>query len=238
MKAFLLAAGNGTRLRPLTYTIPKCLVPINGHPLLHYWLKLFEECGITDVLINLHHLPDLIFDFIFQNKFNLNIHTAYEQELLGSAGTIRTNFDFVSRDRAFLICYADNLTNINLAKMIDAHLSKKQILTLGLFHTDNPQHCGIAEVDENNTVINFVEKPKNPRSNLAGAGIYVANHEIFHYLPEHFPSDIGFDVLPQLVGKMQGYFISEYFIDIGTTENYNRAIREFQEEYLSFECSN
>ena len=170
MKAFLLAAGIGSRLRPITENIPKCLVPINGHSLLYYWLKLFEQHGIDEVLINLHHLPDLVFQFfdenefdliyylshhsrVFQfldeNEFDLKIHTVFEQELLGSGGTIRNNFDFVCKDDEFLICYADNLTNMNLGRMIDFHRSKCPFLTLGLFYTSNPLKCGIAEVDEN-----------------------------------------------------------------------------------------
>lgn len=227
MKAFLLAAGVGSRLRPITEKIPKCLVPINGRPLLYYWLKLLEQQGIEEVLINLHYLPELVFQFLDENKFDLKIHAVFEQELLGSAGTIRNNFDFVCKDDEFLTCYADNLTNINLARMIEFHWSRHPILTLGLFHTNNPANCGIAEVDEQDTVINFVEKPANPKSNLAGAGIYIANHEIRHYLPDHYPSDFGYDVLPQLIGKMKGYFIKEYFIDIGTIENYEQARREF-----------
>ncbi|UCE08139.1 MAG: nucleotidyltransferase family protein [bacterium] len=230
MKAILLAAGIGSRLRPITDRIPKCLVPINGHPLLYYWLKLFEQYGINEVLINLHHLPDLIFQFFEENKFNLKIHTVFEQELLGSAGTIRNNFDFVCKETEFLICYADNLTNMNLARMIDFHQLKRPLLTLGLFRTNNPSKCGIAEIAENYTVIDFIEKPKNPKSNLAGAGIYIANHEIWHYLPEQYPSDIGYEVLPQLIGKMKGYFINEYFIDIGTLDNYQRACREFSKK--------
>jgi mannose-1-phosphate guanylyltransferase len=227
MKAFLLAAGVGSRLRPVTDKIPKCLVPINGHPLLYYWLKLFQQYGIDEVLINLHHLSELVFQFLQENDFDLKIHTVFEQELLGSAGTIRSNFDFVCSENEFLIAYADNLTNINLARMIEFHRSRRSILTLGLFHTNNPANCGIAEVDEKNTITNFIEKPANPKSNVAGAGIYIANHEIRNYLPDHYPSDIGYDVLPQLIGKMKGYFIKEYFIDIGTVENYEQARREF-----------
>lgn len=227
MKAFLLAAGVGSRLRPITEKIPKCLVPIDGHSLLYYWLKLFEQHGIEEVLINLHHLPELVFQFLEENSFDLTVHTVFEQELLGSAGTIRNNFDFVCKESDFLICYADNLTNMNLTRMIDFHQLKRPILTLGLFHANDPAKCGIAEVDENDTVINFVEKPANPVSNLANAGVYIANHEIWHYLPDRYPADLGFDALPQLVGKMNGYFIQEYFIDIGTVENYKRACREF-----------
>lgn len=226
MKAFLLAAGIGSRLRPITDKIPKCLVPINGHSLLYYWLNLFEHYGIDEVLINLHHLPDLVFEFLAENEFDLKVHTVFEQELLGSAGTIRNNFDFVCKESEFLICYADNLTNINLAQMINFHKRHRPILTLGLFRTDNPAKCGIAEVAENHTVINFVEKPEHPKNNLAGAGVYIANHEIRYYLPDYYPADMGYDVLPGLIGKMKGYFINEYFIDIGTVENYERARRE------------
>ncbi len=229
MKTFLLAAGVGSRLRPITDKIPKCLVPINGYPLLYYWLKLFERFGIDEVLINLHHLSDLVIQYLKQSPINLNIHTVYEQELLGSAGTIRCNFDFVYREDAFLICYADNLTNMNLEQMIDFHRRRRPILTLGLFHTNYPHECGIAEIDQDNTVVNFIEKPQKPKSNLAGAGIYIASHEILNYLPEYFPSDFGYDVLPRLIGKMKGYFINEYFMDIGTIDNYERAQHDFEE---------
>lgn len=230
MKAFLLAAGVGTRLRPITCEIPKCLVPINGHPLLYYWLKLFEQHGIDEVLINVHHLPELIFEFLEKNEFNLKVHTVFEQELLGSAGTVQNNFDFVCKEQSFLICYADNLTDTNLSKMIEFHLSRRSILTMGLFYTENPHQCGIAQIDKKNRIIHFEEKPPNPKSNLAGAGIYVAGHEIRNYLPERYPADFGFDVLPQLVGKMTGYFIDDYFIDIGTLDSYKRAQQEFNIE--------
>lgn len=228
MKAFLLAAGVGTRLRPITYEIPKCLVPINGHPLLYHWLKLFEQHGVDEVLINLHHLPELVFEFLEENEFNLKIHTVFEQELLGSAGTVQKNFDFVCNERSFLICYADNLTDTNLSKMIEFHVSKRSIFTLGLFCAENPYQCGIAQIDEKNRIVCFEEKPQNPISNLAGAGIYIAGHEIRNFLPERYPADFGFDVLPQLVGRMTGYFINDYFIDIGTVDSYKRAQREFK----------
>jgi len=230
MKAFLLAAGFGTRLRPITNRIPKCLVPIQGKPLLYYWLRLFERAGIDDVLINLHHLSDLVLQYLREQEFDLNIHTVYEEELLGSAGTIRNNFDFVSKEREFLICYSDNLTDMELGRMVEYHRSGSSVLTLGLFHSDNPSQCGIAELDEHNNVVNFVEKPKHPQTDFAGAGIYVASHEIWHYLPERYPADIGYDVLPQLIGKMRGYLIDDFFIDIGTIENYNRANLEFRQQ--------
>ncbi len=117
MKAFLLVAGKGTRLRPLTDTIPKCLVPIKGKPLLSIWLEMFKTYGITDVLLNLHHLSHIVKDYINANSFDINIETFYEGSLLGSAGTILANRDFVKSERFFFIVYGDNLTKINLKEM-------------------------------------------------------------------------------------------------------------------------
>ncbi|MFZ5516810.1 MAG: nucleotidyltransferase family protein [Candidatus Zhuqueibacterota bacterium] len=226
MKAFLLAAGLGTRLRPITENIPKCLAPIDGKPLLYYWLRSFEKYGIDEVLINLHHFPQPILNFLNEVDFGLKIVTVMEKELLGSAGTIRNNRDFINSDEPFLICYSDNLTNVNLSEMVEFHRSHPHIFTLGLFHTSNPTECGIAELDDQNVVIDFVEKPKNPKSTLAGAGVYVADPALFDYLPETTPADLGYHVLPKLVGKMSGFFIREYFRDIGTIESYNRACEE------------
>jgi len=228
MKAFLLAAGLGTRLRPVTENIPKCLVPIHGKPLLYYWLRSFEKYGIDEVLINLHHFPDAILNFLHGTHFGLEIVTVYETELLGSAGTIRNNRHFIDSDEPFFICYSDNLTNVNLSEMVNFHRSHPHRFTLGLFHTSNPTECGIAELDDQEVVVGFVEKPKQPKSTLAGAGVYVADSRLFDYLPETSPADLGYHVLPKLVGQMNGYFIKDYFRDIGTIESYNRACEEFQ----------
>lgn len=231
MKAFLLAAGYGTRLRPLTNTAPKCLVPICGKPLLAWWLQLFERYNIQEVLINTHYLPDAVREFI--NKHNkstskVRIEEFYEPLLLGSGGTILANKNFVGSEKEFLICYADNLTNVNLESMISFHRQKNSILTMGLFHTNKPKECGIAAIDSNKLIYEFVEKPQNPKSNLANAGIYVTNNEIFNYIPNIHPCDFGKDVLPKLVNKMYGYEIKEYLLDIGNLDNYQKAQEEWQ----------
>jgi mannose-1-phosphate guanylyltransferase len=113
-KAFLLAAGRGERLRPLTDKIPKCLVPIGGRPMLSIWLDLLEYHDITDVLINVHHLPQVVLEFVKQYRGPVNIRTFHEEKLLGSAGTIRENRDFVEGEESFWVFYADNLTSADL----------------------------------------------------------------------------------------------------------------------------
>jgi len=218
-----LAAGKGTRLWPITEHIPKCLVPINGKPILQIWLELCSRYGIEEVLINLHHFPDMVRDFISRATWNLKITFSYEGKLLGSGGTIRANHEFVKNEERFFIFYTDNLTNVNLTNMINFDNTHRGPLTMGLFHTDSPEKCGIVEIDENALIVGFEEKPKLPKSNLANAGIYLAKKEIWDYIPPQEFLDFGFDILPRLVGRMYGYEIKESLIDIGTIENYRKA---------------
>ena len=229
MKAFLLAAGLGTRLKPITDNIPKCLVKIHNQPLLYYWLKLCEKYGIDEVIINLHYLPDKVKEFLKGNQTAVRVKTVFEKKLLGSGGTIFKNKDFVKGEESFFIFYADNLTNVNLDKMKSFHKTHNEFLTMGLFITNSPENCGIAELDRSEKIINFVEKPKKPKSNLANAGIYLARQEIFSLFPDNKELiDFGFDILPKLVNKMYGFVISDYLIDIGTIENYRRAQIEWK----------
>ena len=230
MKAYLLAAGEGTRLGQLTKTIPKCLVPIKGKLFLHYWVRLCERYGVSHLLINLHRLPHLVEEFLDSASYGLTIKTAYEENLLGSAGTILANRDFVAGEEAFFVLYADNLTNVDLEKMRKFHMNHGGICTLGLFKANNPEECGIAEPNPDGLVVDFVEKPDHPKSDLANAGVYVASPEIFDYIPNQEVVDLGFDVLPRLVGKMYGYLIQEFLLDVGTWENYEKAQKEFPGE--------
>ncbi len=236
MKAFLLAAGVGTRLRPYTDKTPKCLMPIQGIPLLEIWITLLEKNNINEVLINTHHLADQVEAFVkrIQKKVRIKITTKYEKNLLGSGGTILSNRNFVDGGNDFLIIYADNLTNIDLKKMIGFHSDCKKkggILTMGLFHAPDPRACGIAELDKDKKVINFIEKPKNPLSDLANGGIYITSPRIYEYFPEPVTRepviDFGYHILPQLKEQMYGYEIEEYLKDIGTIEAYDTARREW-----------
>jgi mannose-1-phosphate guanylyltransferase len=232
MKAFLLAAGMGTRLSPITDHRPKCLIPIKGKPILQIWLELCARYEIEEVLINLYHFPDLVRNFIHSSTWNLKINLFHEEKLLGSGGTVLANKEFVKNEERFFIFYADNLTNVNLMQMVNFDDAHRGPLTMGLFRTDSPETCGIAEVNENSLIIGFEEKPKKPKSNLANAGIYLAKNEIWDYFPHQEFIDFGFDILPRLVGKMYGYEIRDYLMDIGTIENYNKAQETWKEIVL------
>jgi len=224
MKAFLLTAGLGIRLRPLTNYTPKCLLPITGRPLIDYWLDLFVRYGIDEVLINLHHLPEQVEAYLAKKKFPGRIQTFYEPELLGSAGTIIANRQFVDSEPFFFVFYGDNLTNIQIDKWLEFHRSNGGDVTLMMYRTDQPQRKGIIELDENGKVLSFEEKPLHPKSNLASAGMYLASPAIFDVFPEKkFPLDMAFDILPRLIGRMYGMVSDDIILDIGTPEDYELA---------------
>ncbi|MGE3802648.1 MAG: NDP-sugar synthase [Candidatus Kapaibacterium sp.] len=230
MKAILLAAGLGTRLRPITDTIPKCLVRINGRPLLAWWFDLLEEHGITEVWINLHYLPEKVREFLVGESRKLQVHLIDEEHLLGSGGTLHANKGIFNSAEQFYILYADNLTNANLTALRQFNLSHPAPLTVGLFHAENPSACGIAALDSSGTIVSFEEKPANPIGDLASAGIFVARPELFEYLrPEFYPYDFGGHVMPHLVGKMNGMPIEGYIRDIGTLESLEQAEIEWGE---------
>ena len=223
MKGFLLAAGHGTRLRPLTERIPKCLLPIQGVPLLEIWLNNCRSAGITDVLVNAHAHAEAIQEFAAGQKTGVRMRIAKELQLLGSAGTLAENRGFIAGEEFFFVLYADVLTNVDMSKMLAFHKQKHLAATLGIYQVPDPSRCGIVTFDEKAVIRNFVEKPIRPSSNWAFAGVMLAGPELFNYLPKRRPADIGFDVLPKMVGKMAAYKVSEYLLDIGTIANYQHA---------------
>lgn len=227
MKAFLLAAGNGTRLRPLTDSVPKCLLPIQGVPLLEIWLNNCKAAGITDVLVNAHAHAKAIRRFAAEQRTGVQMRIVEEPELLGSAGTLAENREFVAEENSFFVLYADVLTNVDLRRMLEFHQQKSLPATLGMYQTPDPTRCGIVTTDENAVICDFVEKPKRPASNWAFSGVMIAESDLFNYLPAQRPADLGFDMLPKMVGDMAAYKISEYVLDIGTPPNYEDAQRSW-----------
>ena len=223
MKAFLLAAGHGTRMRPLTDSIPKCLLPIQGVPILQIWLDLCRRHGIDEILINVHAHAKAVREFLERNSYGIEVCVSEEPLLLGSAGTLFTNRAWLGSDCPFWVFYSDVLTNANLVAMLEHHKNCSQVATLGVSGVSEPRRCGIVAVDEDGVVREFVEKPQKPSSNLAFSGIIVCEPSLLDFIPNQIPADIGFHVLPKLVGRMAAYRISDYLLDIGTPENYKAA---------------
>lgn len=223
MKAFLLAGGHGTRLRPLTDSVPKCLLPIRGRPLLDIWLELCARSGITEVLINLHAHAQSIEQHLKRSGSPVNVRVVREDQLLGSAGTVAANRAWVSSDPAFWILYSDVLTNTNLNRMSEFHSRHRAVATLGLYQVPDPSRCGVAIRDCTGVIVDFDEKPQIPRSNWVFSGLMIADCRLFDVIPPCIPADLAFDVLPRLLGEMRGYAIEDFLLDIGTMPNYQNA---------------
>jgi mannose-1-phosphate guanylyltransferase len=223
MKAFLLAGGFGTRLRPLTDRTPKCLLPIRGVPILQIWLTLCREFGIEEVLINVHSHGDSVRRFVDEYKDGLEIRLFEEKVLLGSAGTLLANQNWVRKETSFWVFYADVLTTTNLTQLQDFHNRHGQIATIGVYEVSDPSRCGIVQVDRHGMVRDFVEKPVVPIGNLAFSGLMLATPAVLDLIPDTTPADLGFHVLPKMVGRMTAYRIPDFLIDVGTLETYQAA---------------
>lgn len=220
-KALLLAGGLGTRLRPLTDKTPKCLIPVASKPMLDYWLDALEAAGIDDVLLNTHHHHEQVKAWIAAaNKSRkITVTEAFEPELLGSAGTITKNRSWADDTDEMLVIYADNLSNIDLTAFRNFHRLHNDPMTMALFHTPYPDKCGIATLDANNRLTSFIEKPTNPKSDLANAGLYVLDRAAWYEIADMGVFDFGFDVIPTFVERMSGYLHDGYHRDIGTHES-------------------
>jgi mannose-1-phosphate guanylyltransferase len=162
-----------------------------------------------------------------KQRSRTRIQLSYEETLLGSAGTVAANPDFIGNASDFFVFYADNLVSVDLEALESFHFRHDGILTLGLFHSSQPRQCGIVTLDAEQRVVSFEEKPTQPKSDLANAGIFIARRELFDFLPPRGFSDFGRNILPKLVGQMRGYVLNGYFLDIGTPENYHRALVEW-----------
>jgi mannose-1-phosphate guanylyltransferase len=252
VRVLLTAAGIGSRLKPITDTLPKALVPIASKPLLEYWFDAFAHAGIRHVLVNTHHMPELIRAFLAAKNATGQFEASetYEPVLLGSAGTISANAAFVPRvaresaaggaaaspDKVasvgdgtdVLIIYSDNLSNVDLDAFLAFHRWHGDPFTMLLFRAQFPEKSGIAEVAPDGRVLSFIEKPKQPKSDLANAGMYAMSAAMWHEIASWNAFDIGFDVLPRIVasGRMRAIEHARvardgkpYHRDIGTHES-------------------
>ena len=221
-RALLLAAGFGTRLRPITLKTPKCLVPIREEPLLSHWLKKLELAGCVSVLINTHYLAEQVEDFL--NKWQsstMAIQTVHEPKLLGTAGTLLANQRFFEGETGLLV-HADNLMSGDVKDFLVAHHQRQAscLLTMLTFMSNTPSSCGIVEIDHHDVVQAFHEKVSNPPGNRANGALYAFEQHVFDYLGQMKPkpSDFSTEVIPKLLGRIQTWHTVDPYIDIGTPE--------------------
>tara|TARA_B100000161_G_scaffold118182_1_gene83937 strand:+ start:540 stop:1253 length:714 start_codon:yes stop_codon:yes gene_type:complete len=233
-KALLLAAGMGTRLRPLTNSIPKCLVKIGGKPILEIWLENLSKAGCEEVIINTHYLSEKVEEYLEGRKFgDMKIITTYEPKLLGTAGTLLKNANFLLGKNCMLI-HADNFTDVNLEEFLKFHkdfsIPKKRLLTMMTFTTNNPESCGIVSINNEGIVENFHEKKSTDNGNIANAAIYCFNDNLINFLISKKKNffDFSEDVIPECINNIQTFHTNSTFIDIGTIDNLELARRKYK----------
>jgi NDP-sugar pyrophosphorylase family protein len=231
----LLAAGEGSRLRPLTLDRPKPMLPVAGRPVMEWILFWLRHHGVDFVAVNLCYKPEAIqVHFGDGRAFGLDIIYSVEEQILGTAGGLkRLACHF---DEPFVIAYGDVLTDMDLGSLIRFHRSQTDDphVTLSLYHATNPWECGIVDVDSENRVTRFVEKPSRDEifSNNANAGIVIMDPEALELIPRDTFYDISHDLLPDLL--LRGFPVfaqpadeTVYMLDIGSHEKYFQAQLEW-----------
>ncbi len=229
MKAMIMAAGIGTRLRPLTDPIPKPMVPILNTPVMEYAVKLLRMHGIKEIITNTHYQPKYITDYFGQGQdFGVELQYSYEEELLGTAGGVKNNRDFL--DQTFFVLSGDALTDINLTEMYQFHKENRSLATIALKAVKIVSDYGVVVTDPSGKIKAFQEKPKPAEalSQVANTGIYLFEPEIFDFIPDGF-YDFGRELFPKLL-EMQvpfyGFETSDYWCDIGAINVYQKAHRD------------
>jgi mannose-1-phosphate guanylyltransferase len=232
LKAFILAAGLGTRLRSLGLDVPKVMVPIGGKPLLEHHIDLLREQEIRELIVNLHYLPEKITTYFGDgSKFGVRITYSNEPQLLGTAGAIKKMEDGL-RDGAFIVLYGDNLVRIDFGPLMEFHRRRKALATVALFESPEPWTGGVVETAADGRVVRFVEKPdpKSISTNLISAGILVVEPNVLDAIPRNEFCDFGKDVFPKLLAEGKPLYAMKpdaYVQDVGTPERLAKAQRDF-----------
>lgn len=234
MKAVILAAGEGSRLRPLTQDRPKPMLPVAGKPVLEHIVGWLRDYGVTDVAVNLHHCPQVVqAHFGDGAAFGVHIRYAIEPVLLGTAGMLANFADFL--DEPFVLVYGDVLTDLPLDALVAFHTERSTqddaaLMTLSLYRVPDPTACGIVALDETGRITRFVEKPIPVQvfSNLASTGVLVVNPAILELIEPGRFADFGFHILPTALAQgrpLYGWEIPAhtYLIDMGTPAQYAQA---------------
>lgn len=198
MRAVVLAAGIGSRLGALTRRVPKCMIEVGGTPILEHDIRRLAAAEITEVAVNLHHLPDVVTNhFGDGSDFGVRIAWSYEPELLGTAGTIASLRPWLAGG-TFLVVYGDNVLNLAIGRCVAAHRRSGALATVALFEREHVSASGVAELDPMDRVVRFVEKPPpgETRSRFVNAGFLVFEAEALASMPER--GDLSHDVLPRL----------------------------------------
>ena len=230
MKAVILAGGLGTRLKPYTTVFPKPLMPIGESPILEIIIKQLKAKGFNDITLAVGHLSELIMAF-FNNgsKYGLKIEYSKEEKKLGTAGGLGLLKNKLEDD--FLVMNGDVLTGLDFSEFLEFHKETGSIATIALNRRNVDIDFGVVELDENRTLIGYIEKPKIDY--LVSMGVYAFNESILEYIPSHEYLDIP-DLMKRLLSegeKVNGFIHDGYWLDIGRPDDYIKANEDIQKIY-------
>ena len=229
MKAVVLVGGEGTRLRPLTFTTPKPLLPIAGTPFLERQLRWLARHGVTDVVLSLGYLPDAFLAHFIDSTFGgLRLQYAVEEEPLGTAGAIRFAAEVAGIDERFIVCNGDVLTTLDLDAFTAFHAARGAAASIHLIEVEDPSAFGVVPTHPDGKVKAFVEKPPRDQAptNFINAGTYVLEPSVLERIPPQLSVSIEHEIFPRLVeeeGTVFALASNDYWIDIGTPQKYVAA---------------
>ncbi|MCX8184748.1 MAG: NDP-sugar synthase [Sulfolobales archaeon] len=228
MKAVVLAGGYATRLRPLTLTRPKPLLPILSKPLIHWLIYSLGKVYVDEIVISVKYLSNQIMSYLGNgDEYGVSIAYVEEDQPLGDAGPLKLVDEKVGLSETFLVLYGDIFTDVDIRAVVDFHKSKGALATLTAISVDNPERYGILDINEEGRVIGFIEKPTyRPRSNLANAGVYVFEPEVLKYIAGGGRKQkISIDLIPKILKteKVYAYVHNGVWFDIGVPEDYLKA---------------
>lgn len=228
MKALILCGGKGTRLRPLTYEIPKSLIPIRGKPVTEHLLDLLKKYKIEEAILAIGHMKDKIKEY-FENGENQKIKINYVEEdtPLGTAGPIKLAKNILNE--TFIASNGDELKDINIDDMLKQHKKTKALVTIALTPREDPSIYGVAKL-QGNKILEFIEKPKKEEapSNFINSGFYIIEPEVIDIIGEGFQM-LEKDIFPKIasMGRLYGYKFKGQWFDTGTWQRYEEAIKNW-----------
>lgn len=229
LKAVVLCGGKGTRMKPLTYEIPKPLLPIHGKPILEHIFELLKRYEVADVILCVGHLKDKIKAHVGDGR-KLGLRVAYVEESkpLGTAGPLKLAQKMLTE--TFIVSNGDELKEINLNEMLRQHRETNALATIALTEVNDPSAYGVARL-EGTKILEFVEKPLKGRepSRFISAGLYIIEPKVIRYIPKGFAM-LERDVFPKIAkeGRLYGYKFKGQWFDTGNFERYEEAIKKWK----------
>lgn len=234
MKAMILAAGVGSRLHPLTHTIPKPLVPVVNKPVMEHIIGLLREHGFTDIIVNVYYLADQIKGYFGDgSRFGVRITYSEEDQLWGDAGSVKRCEDFFGNE-TFLVIGGDDLSDIDLTRFLEHHRQKGALASIALSLVDDPAEFGIVLMSEEGRITRFLEKPRGEVifSNTANTGIYLFEPEVLELIPRNTFYLFGRTFFPLMLEQrrpIHGYLTAGYWTDVGSLPMYLKAHKDAME---------